>query len=263
MANNSAMINTAVTAAFSAASVIQKSSQNIAKIKVTQKGKNDFVTEIDKLAETAIIQSIQKVYPKHNILSEECGLIDNKSDVTWIVDPLDGTTNFMHNNPQYAISIGVKHEDKLTHGVILDPNRNDLYVAESGKGAFCNNSRIRVSTQAKLEHSLIATGFPTYNQDNLDQYLAILKNMLLKTSGQRRAGSAALDLAYVARGAVDGFWEFNLKPWDIAAGIVLVKEAGGLVCDFAGEHNMLETGNILASTPKLLSALIKIIQQKE
>lgn len=256
----SGILNIAVQAAYNAGGLIQQASRSLEHIRVDRKGHNDFVSEVDRRAEQTIIQTIQKAYPNHNILGEESGLIDNNSEFTWIIDPLDGTTNFLHGHPQYSISIGVKHGDKITYAAVFDPNRNDIYTAELGKGAKLNDSRIRVSKNANLADSLLATGFPTYDMSFLERYLNIFREMLKSTAGQRRAGSAALDLAYVASGKVDGFWEFNLKPWDIAAGYLLVKEAGGLVCDFDGEQKMLESGNIIAANPKLVTQILKTIQ---
>lgn len=256
----SGILNIAVQAAYSAGNIIQQETRNLGRLKVDRKGHNDFVSEVDKKAEQIIVNTILKAFPKHNILAEEQGSIDNNSDITWIIDPLDGTTNYLHGHPQYSISIAVKQENKITHAAIFDPNRNDIYTAESGKGAQLNNSRIRVTTTAYLADSLLATGFPTYDMSFLDRYLAIFKDMLQSTAGQRRAGSAALDLAYVAAGMVDGFWEFNLQKWDIAAGYLLVKEAGGLICDSEGGQTMFETGNIIAANPKLISQILKVIQ---
>lgn len=256
----SGILNIAVQAAYNAGGLIQQASRSLEHIRVDRKGHNDFVSEVDRRAEQTIIQTIQKAYPNHNILGEESGLIDNNSEFTWIIDPLDGTTNFLHGHPQYSISIGVKHGDKITYAAVFDPNRNDIYTAELGKGAKLNDSRIRVSKTTNLADSLLATGFPTYDMSFLERYLNIFREMLKSTAGQRRAGSAALDLAYVASGKVDGFWEFNLKPWDIAAGYLLVKEAGGLVCDFDGEQKMLESGNIIAANPKLVTQILKTIQ---
>lgn len=256
----SAILNIAIQAAYNAGTIIQQESRNLEHLNIERKGHNDFVSEVDKRAEQAIIQTILKAYPRHNILGEEGGSVDNGSEITWIIDPLDGTTNYLHGHPQYSVSIAVKEGDKITHGVVFDPNRNDIFTAELGKGAQLNNSRIRVSRQSSLADSLLATGFPTYDMSFLDRYLAIFREMLQSTAGQRRAGSAALDLAYVAAGMVDGFWEFNLKPWDIAAGYLLIKEAGGLVCDFDGGQEMLSSGNIIAANPKLVSPILKIIQ---
>lgn len=256
----SAILNIAIQAAYNAGTIIQQESRNLEHLNIERKGHNDFVSEVDKRAEQAIIHTILKAYPRHNILGEEGGNVDNGSEITWIIDPLDGTTNYLHGHPQYSVSIAVKEGDKITHGVVFDPNRNDIFTAELGKGAQLNNGRIRVSRQSSLADSLLATGFPTYDMSFLDRYLAIFREMLQSTAGQRRAGSAALDLAYVAAGMVDGFWEFNLKPWDIAAGYLLIKEAGGLVCDFDGGQEMLSSGNIIAANPKLVSPILKIIQ---
>ncbi len=256
----SAILNIAIQAAYNAGTIIQQESRNLEHLNIERKGFNDFVSEVDKRAEQAIIHTILKAYPRHNILGEEGGNVDNGSEITWIIDPLDGTTNYLHGHPQYSVSIAVKEGDKITHGVVFDPNRNDIFTAELGKGAQLNNGRIRVSRQSSLADSLLATGFPTYDMSFLDRYLAIFREMLQSTAGQRRAGSAALDLAYVAAGMVDGFWEFNLKPWDIAAGYLLIKEAGGLVCDFDGGQDMLNSGNIIAANPKLVSPILKIIQ---
>ena len=257
----SAILNIATKAAYAAGNLIQQESRNVGRIKFEKKGHNDFVTAVDKQAEQIIIQTIKKAYPEHNILAEESGLQQNNSPVTWIIDPIDGTTNFIHGNPQYCVSIGIKHDDKITHSVIFDPNRNDLYSAEIGKGAYLNDKRIRVSTTANLNEALIATGFPTYNLDILDQYLGMFKEIIQASSGIRRAGSAALDLAYVAAGMVDGFWEFGLKPWDIAAGMLLIKEAGGMITDFEGKQGMFEAGNIVTGNHKILSQLMQIISK--
>lgn len=269
--------NIATKAAYAAANIIQHASRNLSSIKVTKKGHNDFVTELDKKAEQIIIETIKRSFPHHDIMAEETEYSNKSSDniknspeytknqdksdgFTWIIDPIDGTTNYIHGHPQYSISIALKHFDKITNAVILDPNRNELYHAEIGKGAFLNDKRIRVTNVNYLEEALIATGFPTCDMSNIDYYLAILKDMLLHTAGQRRCGSAALDLAFVASGRIDGFWELNLKPWDFAAGYLLVKEAGGLVTDFADTQNFWNNGNIVASNPKLINQMLKIIQ---
>ena len=258
----SGIINIATKAAYLAAGAIQQASRTSASLRIEKKdGKNNYVTALDKKSEQIIIDTIRKAYPAHNIISEESGEYDQKSEYTWIIDPIDGTTNFIHGHPEYSISIALKHKEKITHGVIFDPNRNDIYQAEIGSGAYLNDKRLRVTKVNYLEDALIGTGFPTYNIDLLDKYLAIFKDMLLTTSGQRRSGSAALDLAYVAAGCLDGFWEFNLKPWDIAAGYVLIKEAGGLVTDFDSTQNFWQSGNIVAGNPKILNELLKVIQK--
>ena len=256
----SGILNIAIQAAYNAGHIIQQESRNVERILVEKKGLNDFVSEVDRKAEQMIINTISKAFPSHNILAEESGFMDKNSDFTWIIDPLDGTTNYIHGHPQYSISIALKECNKIICGVVFDPNRNDIYTAELGKGARLNDSRIRVSKINNLADSLLATGFPTYDMSFLDRYMNIFKTMIQTTSGQRRAGSAALDLAYVAAGKVDGFWEFNLKPWDIAAGYLLVKEAGGLTCDFEGEQNMFDSGNIIAANPKLIAQILKTIQ---
>lgn len=258
----SKIINIATKAVYQAGNFIQQASRNRSHLNIEKKpGKNNFVTEIDRKSEQIIIETIKKAFPSHNILSEEMGEENNNSDCTWIIDPLDGTTNFVHDYLQYSISIGFKEGDKITHGVIFDPNRNDLYKAEIGKGAYLNDSRLRVKKTSYLEDALLGTGFPTYDMSIVDKYLAIFKDMLLNTAGQRRAGSAALDLAYVAAGYLDGFWEFSLKPWDIAAGYILVKEAGGLVTDFHRTQELWTNGSIVAANPKLLPEILKVIQK--
>ncbi len=255
----SAILNIATKAAYAAGNLIQQESRNVGRIKFEKKGHNDYVTAVDKQAEQIIIQTIKKAYPDHNILAEESGSQKSNSNVTWIIDPIDGTTNFIHGNPQYCVSIAIKHDDKITHCIVFDPHRNDLYSAEMGKGAYLNDKRIRVSNTSLLSDALIATGFPTYDMTNLDKYLAILKDVILASSGVRRAGSAALDLAYVASGIVDGFWEFGLKQWDITAGILLIKEAGGMITDCNGKQGMFETGDIVVGNHKILSQLMQII----
>lgn len=260
----SGIINIATKAAYNAANLIQQGSHNPSSLRIEKKdGNNNYVTDLDRKSEQVIIDTIKKAFPSHNILSEEIGQVDNNSDCTWIIDPIDGTTNFIHGHPQYCISIALKQGDKVTHGVIFDPNRNDLYQAELGKGAYLNDKRLRVSKVNYLEDALIGTGFPTYDMSIIDRYLAILKDMLLNTTGQRRCGSAALDLAYVAAGYLDGFWEFNLKPWDVAAGFILIKEAGGLVTDFQNTQDFWNNGSIVAGNPKILAELLKVIQKHQ
>ena len=258
----SGIINIATKAAYLAANIIQQGSNNPANLRIEKKsGVNNFVTELDKKSEQIIIDTIKKAYPNHNILSEEVGFEDKNSECTWIIDPIDGTTNFIHSHPEYSISIAFKQGDKVTHGIVFDPNRNDLYRAEIGKGAYLNDKRLRVSKINYLEDALIGTGFPTYDMSILDKYLAIFKEMLQNSSGHRRSGSAALDLAYVAAGYLDGFWEFNLQPWDVAAGYILIKEAGGMMSDFQNTSDFWQNGNIVAGNPKILPELLKVIQK--
>lgn len=255
------ILNVAMMAAREAGEIILRNIDNIDRLNIEEKNKNNFVSEVDRLAEQAVIRTIHKYYPDHAILAEESGRNKAKSDFEWIIDPLDGTTNYLHQFPQFSVSIAVLEKGKLMHGVVFDPVRDEMFHATRGGGARLNNRRIRVTEQKNLKHALLATGFPYYEFDYIDSYLASFKSFMLNTAGIRRAGSAALDLAYVAAGRVDGYWEFNLKPWDIAAGILLVKEAGGLCTDFGGGDNQLESGNVLACTPKLMKEMAQTLAQ--
>jgi myo-inositol-1(or 4)-monophosphatase len=255
------MLTIAVKAARQAGKIINRASLDVGQLRVSTKQQNDFVTEVDRAAEAAIIDVLHTTYPGHAILAEESGSSgDAKAEYQWIIDPLDGTTNFIHGFPQYAVSIALAHRGVLTHGVIYDPGRNELYTASKGAGAFLNDKRLRVSKQPKLEASLIGTGFPYRMFDHADAYIAIFRELTQKTAGLRRPGAAALDLAYVAAGRLDGFWEFGLSPWDMAAGALLIMEAGGLVSDLGGESNYLATGNIVAGSPKVFAQLLQTIQ---
>lgn len=254
-------LNIATEAAQAAGKVIRYYQERFDQISVEHKGRNDYVSQCDLEAEQAIIKTIRKYHPNHAILAEETGKQkgDDTSKVEWIIDPLDGTTNFLHQFPQYAVSIGVREKGKLTHAAIYDPVADELFTASRGAGAYLNKFRIRVTDQKSLTDSLLATGFPYHDFSYIDDYLASFKAFMTTTAGIRRAGSAALDLAYVACGRVDGFWEFNLKPWDIAAGALLIKEAGGLVTDFNGGEDYLESGNIMAANPKLYKEMAQVI----
>lgn len=256
------VLTIAVKAARRAGNIIQRASLNMESVRVENKKHNDFVSDVDRAAEEAIIDVILEAYPKHAILAEESGAkgIGN-SEYEWIIDPLDGTTNFLHGHPQYAISIAMAHRGQIQQAVVFDPNRNDLFTASRGVGSFMNDRRIRVSKRINMNECLIATGFPVVDQSMLDTHLAILKDVLGKTAGARREGSAALDLCNVACGRVDGFFEFNLKPWDIAAGSLIVQEAGGIVTDMHGEQTWLESGDIVAANPKVLGQLMPIISK--
>ncbi|MBF6058817.1 MULTISPECIES: inositol monophosphatase family protein [Thiomicrorhabdus] len=256
------LVNIATQAALEAGEIIRHYQEHIDQLDIESKGKNDYVSQVDKQAENAIIQTIRKYHPNHAILAEESGRQGKENQgVEWIIDPLDGTTNFLHQFPQFSISIAVREKGKLQHAVIYDPMRDEMFTASRGQGAFLNNRRIRVSEQKDLDDSLLATGFPYHDFSYIDSYLASFKSFMQQTAGIRRAGSAALDLAYVACGRVDGFWEFNLKPWDIAAGVLLIKEAGGLATDFNGGENFLDSGNIMAANPKLYKQMAKVIGQ--
>ncbi|WP_148715367.1 inositol monophosphatase family protein [Chitinolyticbacter meiyuanensis] len=254
------MLNTAVRAARRAASVIQRASNNLDLIAAEKKGHNDFVSEVDRAAESAIIETILEAYPTHAIHAEESGNRGN-SEYVWIIDPLDGTTNFLHGFPQYAISIALEHKGVITQAVVYDPNRNDLFTATRGVGAFLNDRRIRVSKVRDLSDALVGTGFPYTKFDNLDAYMAIFRDMAQQAAGVRRPGAAALDLAYVACGRFDGFFEFDLKLVDIAAGILLVQEAGGLVTDMKGEEHYLQSGDVLCGTPRVFGQMLHLIKQ--
>jgi len=255
------MLNTAVKAARRAGAIILRSFEKHDSLKIDVKGKNDFVSEVDRQAEATIIDMLRKAYPNHAILAEESGIQNGQQDeYQWIIDPLDGTTNFLHGNPQFSVSIGLMHKGILQQAVVYDPLRNELYTASRGEGTLLNDRRVRVSTLAGLEGALIGTGFPYTNHEHIDSYLDSFKAILYQTAGIRRPGSAALDLAYVACGRLDGFWEIGLKPWDIAAGALLILEAGGFVSDFGGGEQYFGTGNIVAGTPRVHKAMLETIQ---
>ena len=259
------MLNTAVKAARDAAEIIQFGARNLDRLTVDSKGPGDFVTEIDRKAEETIVDTLLGAYPNHGIIAEEgSGATRGNpgSDHIWIIDPLDGTTNFLHGLPTYCVSIALQVEGRLTQGVIYDPNRNDLFTTSKGAGAFMNNRRMRVSKTLKLRDALIGTGFPFRDGAQFDDYMVQLRNLMPKTAGIRRPGSAALDLAYVAAGFYDGFWEMKLNAWDMAAGALLIQEAGGLVTGIDGEDSYLDSGAIVAGTPKIFAELLKILQAK-
>ena len=254
-------LNIAIKAARRAGQLINRASLDVDLLKVTAKQQSDFVTEVDKMAEAAIIEVLREAYPNHGILAEESGVTAGKQpEYQWIIDPLDGTTNFIHGFPQYAISIALAHNGQLAQAVVFDPERNELFTASKGRGAFLNERRIRVSKRTKLEEALVGTGFPYRVFDHIDTYLAIFKDLTQKTAGMRRPGAASLDLSWVACGRLDGFWEIGLKPWDAAAGSLLVTEAGGLVGDFSGADNHLETGNVVAGSPKVFAQMLQVIE---
>ena len=253
------MLNTAVKAARRAGSIINRATRNLDIVAVKEKAANDFVSEVDHAAEESIIRMLHEAYPTHAILAEESGA-SGKSEYEWIIDPLDGTTNFLHGFPQYAVAIALRHRGVVTQAVIFDPSRNDLFTASRGHGAYVNDQRMRVSKRDNLRTSLLGTGFPFRQLEHIDVYLATLRHMMSNATGVRRAGSATLDLAYVAAGRLDGFWEFGLSPWDMAAGALLITEAGGLVGDLSGENRYLETGNIIAGNPKVFVELLKTIE---
>ena len=253
------MLNIAIRAAHAAGDQIIRYVDRIEGVDIDAKGKNDFVTEVDRLAESIIIDQIKNAYPDHAILAEESGK-QGEADYTWVIDPLDGTTNFLHGFPQYSVSIALLHKGVPEQGVIYDPLKQELFTASKGAGAQLNRKRIRVSKQKRLDGALIGTGFPFREMERLEQYLENFRALCPLTSGIRRAGSAALDLAYVACGRLDGFWEYGLKKWDIAAGVLLITEAGGTVIDTDGKENYFETGNIIAASPQLTGELLSILR---
>lgn len=256
------MLNTAVKAARRAASIINRASFDLERIKVSQKGHNDFVTEVDQAAEQAIIDVLKNAYPDHAIWAEESGPSSNLHDENenvWIIDPLDGTTNFIHGFPTYCVSIALQQRGQITQAVVYDPNRNDLFTATKGSGAYLNEKRIRVARRDKMAEALIGTGFPFRDTTALDQYMQMFRIMTEKCAGLRRPGAAALDLAYVAAGRLDGFFEKGLQPWDMAAGSLLITEAGGIVGDFTGESGYMSTGQVLAGSPKIFAQMVPLL----
>lgn len=254
-------LNIAVKAARRAGQIINRASLDIDSLNVGVKQQSDYVTEVDRAAEAAIITVLQDAYPAYGILAEESGLAgtDANAEFQWIIDPLDGTTNFLHGFPQYAISIALAQKGVITQAVIYDPVRNDLFTASKGRGAFLNESRLRVSKRDYLKPSLIGTGFPYRQLDHLEAYLGMMRDVIKNTAGIRRPGAASLDLAYVAAGRLDGFWEIGLSKWDIAAGALLITEAGGMVGDLQGNERYLESGNIVAGTPKVFAQLLPLL----
>jgi myo-inositol-1(or 4)-monophosphatase len=254
------MLTIAVRAARRAGSIINRASLNGGALNVRAKRVNDFVTQVDQAAEEAIIEIVRKAHPDHGILAEESGKTAGAAEYVWIIDPLDGTTNFIHGFPQYCVSIAVEHRGALAHGVVYDPVKNELFTASKGRGAFLNDRRIRVSKCTRLKESLVGTGFPFKELSRLDLYTGQLRNLIQGSAGVRRAGAAALDLAYVACGRLDAFWEMGLSPWDMAAGALLIQEAGGLVGDFSGEARYMQSGDVSAATPKVFPQLLEALR---
>ena len=257
------MLNTAIKAARAAGAVINRAALDVENVRVAQKQVNDFVTEVDQASEQIIIDTLLGAYPTHGILAEETGSQHGNpdSDYIWIIDPLDGTTNFIHGFPVYCVSIALSYKGKIEHAVVYDPSRNDLFTATRGRGAFLNECRIRVSKRTQLKDCLISTGFPFRPGDNLRHYLRMFADVTERVAGVRRPGSAALDLAYVAAGFTDGFFETGLSIWDIAAGSLLVTEAGGLVGNFTGEADFLEQRECLAGNPRAYGQLVSILSK--
>ncbi|HDY8010975.1 TPA: inositol-1-monophosphatase [Vibrio vulnificus] len=256
------MLNIAIRAARKAGNHIAKSLENVEKIESTLKGTNDFVTNVDKEAETIIIDTIKSSYPEHCIVAEENGLINGKDkDVQWIIDPLDGTTNFVKGLPHFAVSIAVRIKGKTEVACVYDPTLNELFTAQRGAGAQLNNARIRVKQPKDLQGAIIATGFPFKQKQHSESYFKIMSAMFVEVADFRRAGSAALDLCYVAAGRVDGYFELGLKPWDIAAGELIAREAGAIITDFAGGTEYIKSGNVVASSARGVKSLLKHIRE--
>jgi len=255
------MVNIALRAARKAGELIARAADRPDLIRIDEKGRNDFVTETDRAAEKEIIYHLRKAYPDHRIVGEESGVLEGTDDnnYEWIVDPLDGTTNFIRGIPHYAVSIAFRHRGRLEHAVVYDPMREELFTATRGNGAVLDEHKIRVSGNKDLDRALIGTGFPYRQADmELDAYLAMLGKVVKNSSGVRRPGAAALDLCYVACGRLDAFFETGLQPWDLAAGTLIIREAGGIVSALNGGENHLETGHVLAGTPRIYRALAKL-----
>ena len=255
------MLNTAIKAARSAGAIINRASLDLDLIKVNTKSPNDFVTEVDHKSEAVIIETLLGAYPGHGILAEESGSTHGAKDseYVWIIDPLDGTTNFIHGFPVYAVSIALAFRGQVQQAVVYDPTRNDLFFASKGRGAFLNDRRLRVSRRTRLADCLISTGFPFRKGDDFKRYLRMMEAVMPVCAGLRRPGAAALDLCHVAAGHTDGFFEIGLSPWDMAAGALMVTEAGGLVGNFTGEADFLYQREVVAGSPKPYGQLVKLL----
>lgn len=255
------MLNVAIKAARAAGAIINRAALDVEAIRIAQKQVNDFVTEVDQASEQAIIETLLTAYPGHGILAEESGSAQGAKDseFVWIIDPLDGTTNFIHGFPVYAVSIALCVRGKIEQAVVYDPSRNDLFTATRGRGAYLNDRRLRVSKRTRLQECLLATGFPFRPGDNFKHFLAMMGELMPRTAGLRRPGAAALDLAYVAAGFTDGFFETGLQPWDVAAGSLLVTEAGGLVGNLTGEADFMDQKECLAANPKIYGQLVALL----
>ena len=252
------MLNTAVKAARRAGNIIIRATRNLDILAVREKAVNDFVSEVDREAENAVISTLREAYPGHAILAEESGAT-GASEYRWIVDPLDGTTNFLHGLPHFCVSIALEHRGTITQACVYDPARNDLFTASRGRGAFLNETRIRVSKRPHLKTALVGTGFPYKEHAHMEPYLAMLRDMMRNCSGVRRTGAAVLDLAYVAAGRLDAFWQPGLGPWDMAAGSLLVTEAGGLIGDFEGNEGWMQSGQVVVGTPKVFGEVLQLL----
>ncbi len=257
---NQPALNVAIQAARRAGDLIHRYRRQLDRVATNSKALNDYVTEVDRACEAEIVREIRRVHPDHAILAEESGA-SGDSEIRWVIDPLDGTSNFMRDVPHYAISIAQQVEGRTEHAVVYDPIREELFTASRGRGALLNNQRLRVSARTGLDGAILATAPPFRLRAHLDCYFRMLQEMIQPAEDIRRAGAASLDLAYVAAGRVDGFWEIGLKPWDIAAGALLVREAGGVVVDFDGNDQIESTGNVIAAPFKLINPMQRIVQR--
>lgn len=256
------MLNVAIKAARAAGAIINRAALDVESVRVAAKQTNDFVTEVDKAAEDIIIETLLEAYPDHGIWAEESGRREGTGAGKrhmWIIDPLDGTTNFIHGFPVYCVSIALMYHGKIEQAVVYDPSRNDLFCATKGRGAYLNDRRLRVAKRTQLRDCLVSTGFPFRPGDNFKNYMAMLTEVMPRVSGVRRPGAAALDLAYLAAGFTDGFFETGLQPWDVAAGSLLVTEAGGLIGNFTGEADFLEQKECLAANPRVYGQLVGML----
>lgn len=253
------LLNIAINAARLAGDVVVRHIEQVDRIKVTAKSAHDYFSEVDVKAEQTIIKTILKAYPDHGIMAEESGIQNGDAESIWIIDPLDGTTNFLHGFPFYSISIALKVKNRIEHAVVYDPIHHECFSASRGRGAQLNDRRIRVSKQTQMSASLLGTGFPTRNAALAERFFPTFQAMFGKCAGMRRTGSAALDLAYVACGRLDGFWEFGLRPWDIAAASLIIREAGGLISDMQGGEEYLNHGDVVAGTPKVFKSLLQTL----
>lgn len=254
------VLTIAKRAALSAGRILLRHFDHLDRLTVATKQRSDFVSEADVQAEREIIQILRRTYPSHGILAEESGEQPGSDDYQWIIDPLDGTTNFLHGIPHFAVSIAFRHKNRLEAALVYDPIRQEMFVASRGESAQMNDRRIRVGGVATLEQALLGTGFPFRHPPHQAAYLSFFNALMGRCLEIRRAGAASLDLAYVAAGRLDGYWELGLKPWDTAGGALLVMEAGGLVSDFAGGNDFLLSGNIVAGNPRIFKALLQEMQ---
>ncbi|PZP29875.1 MAG: inositol monophosphatase [Roseateles depolymerans] len=255
------MLNVAIKAARAAGAIINRASLDLDALRINTKSPNDFVTEVDHAAEGAIIETLLQAYPDHGILAEESGRTHGAkhSEFVWIIDPLDGTTNFIHGFPVYCVSIALAHRGVVQQAVVYDPSRNDLFYATKGRGAYLNDKRLRVSKRTRMSDALIGTGFPFRRGDNFKRYVKMFEEVMQQCAGLRRPGAAALDLCYVAAGYYDAFFETGLQPWDVAAGSLIVTEAGGLIGNFTGEADFLHQREVVAGTPRIYAPLVQIL----